>query len=377
MSSESLVGKDWNAAVTRLGGAKRLEQEARESGAFSRSRAVACGVDLLRLTLAYCLGSMGLRSTAAWAEMIGLASLSNVAVLKRLRKMAPWLEVVCARLIAAQAGKRDRACAARKGTAGRLIRLVDATVVAKAGKPERQDGGVWRVHAVFDLDGAAERFSAFELTDEREGERLDRARVVPGEIRIADRAYLQPDRMAKVLEGGGDVLIRAPWNGARWLDAGGGGFDLIAALMKAKKRGVVDQPIWIKGTAKKPMALRLVAILKPVAAIEATRAKLEAEARAKGRALQTGTIVAAAWVVLITSLDKNEFATKAIGELYRLRWRIEIAFKHLKSGLGLARPPGGDPDLAKAHILCHLLMALMTEPLIAEHLGDSPRQAAA
>ena len=30
---------------------------------------------------------------------------------------------------------------------------------------------------------------------------------------------------------------------------------------------------------------------------------------------------------------------------------IEIAFKHLKSGFGLERPPGEDPKVAKARIL--------------------------
>jgi hypothetical protein len=30
-----------------------------------------------------------------------------------------------------------------------------------------------------------------------------------------------------------------------------------------------------------------------------------------------------------------------------------------------------------AHIVCHLLMILLTEPLLAEHLGDSPRREAA
>ena len=29
------------------------------------------------------------------------------------------------------------------------------------------------------------------------------------------------------------------------------------------------------------------------------------------------------------------------------------------------------------HILCHLLLALLTEPLIADHLGVSPRREAA
>lgn len=368
MSSESFTDAGWAATVDRLGGVDRLEKEAREAGAFARSRAVENAVALLRLTLAYCLGSMGLRLTAAWAEATGLASLSNVALLKRLRKMAPWLELIVARLIAAQCTEGVRSAAN-----GRLVRLVDATVVAKASRAERAAGGVWRVHAVFDLDGGNERFSAFELTDEREGERLDRAAVVPGEIRIADRAYLQPDRIAHVLAAGGDVLIRAPWNGARWLDADGQSFDLTAALMKARRKGVVDQPVWIKASAKTPIALRLVAIRKPEAAIAATLAKLDAEAGKKSRRLQIETRIAAGWVILVTSLSPTEFDTNRIGELYRLRWRIEIAFKHLKSGLGLTRPPGDDPDLAKAHILCHLLMALLTEPLIAEHLGVSPR----
>jgi IS4 transposase len=83
------------------------------------------------------------------------------------------------------------------------------------------------------------------------------------------------------------------------------------------------------------------------------------------------------WVILITSLGAAEFTASAIGDLYRLRWRIEIAFKHLKSGVGLARPPGEDAAVAKVHVLCHLLMILLTEPLLAEQLGDSPHREAA
>jgi hypothetical protein len=41
--------------VVRLGGAAALEQSARDTKAFLRARAVATGVDLLRLILTYCL----------------------------------------------------------------------------------------------------------------------------------------------------------------------------------------------------------------------------------------------------------------------------------------------------------------------------------
>jgi hypothetical protein len=213
-------------------------------------------VDQLRLVLAYCWGTRGLRLTAAWAEAVGLVSLSNVALLKRLRKAADWLERLVCRLI--DTGSREAGMAAAKG---RPVRLVDATSVAKAGRNARESGGRWRVHSVFDL--ASERFTAFELTDESEGEVIDRADVVAGEIRVCDRAYLQPDRIVKVLGAGADVVVRAAWNNARWLDKEGNRVDLIALLKKARGKGLIDSPIWIKGSAKEPIALRLVAIRKP------------------------------------------------------------------------------------------------------------------
>jgi len=370
MTRESLSNAGWLRTIDRLGGAELLEKEAREFGAFERARKIKCAVDQLRLVLAYCWGTRGLRLTAAWAEAIGLASLSNVALLKRLRNSSVWLEQMIARLVGAPA--RGACAAAAKG---RPVRLVDATAVAKAGRDDRESGGVWRVHSVFDLAG--ERFTAFELTDEREGEVIDRADVVAGEIRVGDRAYLQPDRVAQVLDDGADIVVRAKWNAARWLDADGNRVDLVALLKQARGKRLIDQPIFIKGSAKKPMELRLVAIRKPKQACDLTIDKITRRARDMGRKLMPQTLVAAEWVIIVTSLDRDEYPLSAIGDLYRLRWRIEIAFKHLKSGVGLAAPPGDDPRSAKAHILCNLLLALLTEPLIAEHLGDSPRREAA
>src|ERR1700681_3162771 len=101
MNRESLSTADWLHTVDRLGGVELLEKEARETGAFERARKVKCAVDQLRLVLAYCWGCRGLRLTAAWAEAIGLASLSNVALLKRLRNSADWLERLVCRMLGA------------------------------------------------------------------------------------------------------------------------------------------------------------------------------------------------------------------------------------------------------------------------------------
>ena len=370
MNRESLSNPDWLRTVDRFGGAELLEEEAREFGAFQKARKIKCAVDQLRLVLAYCWSRCGLRWAAAWAEAMGLASLSNVAVLKRLRNSVDWLEHLVSRLLGA--GGRGAGLAAAKG---RPVRLVDATSVAKAGRAAREKGGRWRIHSVFDL--ASERFTAFDVTDESEAEIIDRADVVAGEIRVGDRIYLRPDRVAKVLKRGADIVVRAAWNAARWLAGDGNRLDLVALLKQSRGKGFIDRPIWIKGSAKKPIALRLVAIRKPKQARDLSIEKLKRHARDKGRNLRPETLIAAEWVILVTSLSRGEYPLQAISDLYRLRWRIEIAFKHLKSGIGLAGPPAEDPRSAKAHILCNLLLALLTEPLIADHLGDSPRREAA
>ena len=200
MSHELLLNELWQTTVSRLGGVAAIDASAREKRAFLRPREVKSATDLLRLILAYCLGGMGLRSTSAWAASAGLADLSNVALLQRLRNCGAWME----HLVGLSLGG-----GAVPAADGRRIRLLDGTTVPKAG----------------------------------------------------------------------------------------------------------------------------------------------------------------------TSLDANAFSTNTIGELYRARWRIEMAFKRLKSLIGLSGPPGEDPEVAKTWILAHLLMILLLGPH-ASAPEISPRMAA-
>lgn len=365
MTNESLLNEDWLSVVARLGGAERLEATARETKAFVRPRQISNAVDLLRVVLAYCLGEKGLRSTAAWAASTGLADISNVAVLYRLRQCGDWLAALIGHVLAASAPQASR---------GRMIRIIDATTVPKAGPAARKKSELWRIHSAFDLPH--ERFGHFELTDQQAGETLDRIPVIAGEIRLADRAYMQPDRMTVLLERGADFVIRAGWKSARWLDAEGHPLDLIAELRAASTHGLIDRPIWIKRKDDAALALRLIAIKKPAQAAAAARRKARRDAQREGYQLSKQTLEAADWIVLVTSLSLQEFATADVLALYRLRWRIELGFKRLKSLIGLKGPPGIDERSARPHILAHLLMILLLEPLVDE-FEDSPRLAKA
>jgi hypothetical protein len=363
MVDPSVLSRDWQSIVDRLGGPEVLGTSARETKAFVRARVIASAVDLLRLILAYCLGDRGLRSTAAWATSVGLADVSDVALLYRLRQCGGWLAFLVGQALNAGLPRASR---------GRLIRLIDATTVPKAGAAARGRNNLWRIHSAFELP--SERFGFFELTDQHGGETLDRIPVVRGEIRIADRAYLQPDRMAAVLDAGADILVRAGWKNAGWLDAPGKPLDLLAVFRKASAHGVVDRPVLIARKGQPALSLRLVAIRKPAHATQAAQRKARREAQKGGHQISKGTLVAAGWVILVTSLKPKAFSTADILALYRLRWRIELGFKRLKTLVGLKGPPGIDERSARPYILAHLLFILLLEPIVDE-LEDSPHWA--
>lgn len=195
------------------------------------------------------------------------------------------------------------------------------------------------------------------------------APVVPGEIRIGDRAFMQAGRIGNILEDGGDILVRAGWRHGRWLDKDGKKLDLIKLLETADKAGeaVLDRPVMVGRTAgKPPLALRLVAIRKPPEAAEKSRNKARRTAKRKRHRLSKSTLAAAGWLILITSLEGPEFSAEILSKLYRLRWQIELAFKRLKSLIGTKQPPGKDEELAKVFILSHLLLAIVMESSVAK-----------
>lgn len=366
MTNESLTAKDFDILVARLGGADALADSAKKTGALLRRRGFGDATALLRTLLLYCLTQMSLRTTAALAEASLLASVSSVALWKRMAKATPWLEQLVAGLLL-QACKAAAPAAAR----GRLIRCIDATTLTHTSLAAKTAGQLWRLHSIYDPQ--REQFSAFALTDERGGETLDRIAVIPGEIRIADRAYMQPDRIARVIAAGADILIRAGWSSVRWLDAKGRPLDLIDALRRETSNSI-DCKIGVGRNDGEPLPLRLVARRKTPQAAEKARLKARQDAKRKGHELKPETLVAAEWIILVTTLDAAEFKTEDILDLYRVRWRIEIAFKRLKSGAGLGPPPSENPQVAKSYIYCHLLVALITDSLLCE-IGVSPRSA--
>ncbi len=197
--------------------------------------------------------------------------------------------------------------------------------------------------------------------------------IRPGEIVIADRGYPQPDGLRQARQAGADVLVRLTWNSLNLRDATDKPVDWLKLFAKASRAGSVDVPVTVHKPRGRfePLPLRLVIIPKPPEMVARARKKASNTARKNGHRVASRTLKAAEYLILITSLDATAFPPERLAILYRVRWQIELAFKRLKSILRLDRLPAKDPDLARAWITAHLLLALLIDDTAAE-MAESP-----
>src|SRR5215216_1739771 len=366
-SSASLEAQ-WPDLVAAVSAAIDLEATARTSGALVRRREIRSAEALLRLALAYGPGGLSLRAAAAWAGISGLADLSDTAVMKRPRRAAPWLGEVAGALL-----RRAAAVPPPPGPLpGRRLRIADGSMITgPAGKPK------WRLHAVY--DPVAGRFTDLGLTDERGAESFGRTPWQAGEVALGDRCYARPPALRQLLAAGADFIVRTGWTRLRLLDADGAPLAWERLFGDLEIGQVAERAVSVdysgkggksRGAAVFPARV-IVLRLAPEAAARAAKAQHRRQNRCRShRPLQPLTVRATGYLMLVTSLPAAVPAAEVL-EAYRLRWQVELAFKRLKSLLGLDRLPARSEPLARSWLLAHLILTLLIEDT-ARTLLDLP-----
>src|SRR5712691_629105 len=354
----------WPEVSARFPAGFDLEATARLRGAFTRVREIKNAETLLRLALAYGGLGMSLRETCAWAEVGGIANLSDPSLLERLCKAAPWLGDIVTALIAEQA----KVPAGR--WAGYRLRALDGTSICQPGA----DRTTWRLHVGYDL--ATGQVDQLELTDVHGAENLQRLSYRRGDIVLGDRYYARPRDLRPVIDAGADFIVRTGWDSLRLLQPDGEPFDLFAALAaQAEQEGEVQVRIH-EGTTvappQEPLILRLVIRRKDPEQAEVEQKRLLKDAKKRGKQPDPRSLEAAKYILLLTSLPASTFSTADVLALYRFRWQIELAFKRMKSLAGLAGLPAKKPELAQAWIYARLIVALLAEQIAGKVPDSSP-----
>jgi hypothetical protein len=347
-----LLDEEWELLAEFL--PKDWRELARSTGALRRARNVASPDCLLRLILMHTATGLSLRQTLVRARMQSLADISDVALLKRLRASEQWL-----RSLTSQMTELSGAAVINRLSERRRIRAVDAT-------PVKEQGGAgtdWRVHYTLSLPELSCDF--FELTDEHGGETYRRIPLRPGDLLLADRGYSNAPGVSAVVAAGGDVLVR--WNSFSFPleTADGKPFEALRELGALPKRGAREWAVSFTYQGQRYTS-RLCAIRKSAVATVRAQRKLWRQAHKKQKQVNDEALQLAGFILVFTTVSQAVLSTEEVLELYRVRWQIELRFKHLKSLLGLGCLPKYDEQSSRAWIQAKLLCALLIERLMRE-----------
>ena len=342
---ESLANENWPILCTFL--PKGWKEMARSTGALRRARDVPDAESLLRLLLMHVANGYSLAETAARAGQLGM-ELSAVAVFKRLRASEEWL-----RWLAEQQRGTQRLAVESQG---RPVRAVDATTVSEPGST----GTDWRVHYAVNLANLQCDF--FELTGVEGGETLRRIPVRAGDIMMGDRIYATPVGVAHVKAAEADIVVRLNRQSLPLFDAE----NRMNVLRLFRKMRVGQTQEW-STQVKHPdggwVQGRLIALKRSAEATRVARRRLEINASKKQKTVSPESWEAAQYFFLWTTLAKS-FAASGVLELYRLRWQIELAFKRMKSIMGLGHLPKKDPASARAWLHGKIFASLLVERMV-------------
>ena len=103
-----------------------------------------------------------------------------------------------------------------------------------------------------------------------------------------------------------------------------------------------------------------------------TDKKVRRIASKKGHKLKPETLEAAGYVIVLTTTTATNLSATRVLEIYRARWQVELAFKRMKSIIGLGHLPKIDEDSARAWLHGKLFVSLLTESIINEAESFSP-----
>jgi hypothetical protein len=346
----SLLPKDW-------------QKEAEKTKALKGLRKNKSVDNLLRTLLIHLAGGYSLRETVVRARQAKLADMSDVALMKRLRKSKDWLAALCFSML------QDRGICLQ-GDDKFEVRLFDATNIKEPGKT----GSLWRIH--YSVRVPSLRCDFFKVTPvegKGTGESLKQYFIQSGDYIIADRGYSTSSGIEHVAQCKGHLLVRISPHNLGVLDTAGKPMPWKERLREVTDSGHARSwPVYIPGIQGKHIPGRICVIRKTEEAIRQAHKSLHRKASRKGQQLQPETLLYAKYVIVFTTFPESRFNATEIMRWYRLRWQIELVFKRFKQIAQMGHLPKHDDESAQAWLYGKMFIALLAEKLIAQARTFSP-----
>lgn len=346
---------DWEIICSFL--PEGWQEKARSCGALTRARGIRGAEALLRLLLIHVATGCSLAETAVRARQMGLGQLNASAVYKRLRSAEEWLRWM-AEQMRARLGMITPPGSQR-------VRVVDATAISEPGST----GTDWKIHYAINLSSLQCDF--FLLTDVSGGETWRRFPVEARDIMLGDRGYANPKGVYHVIQARADVVVRLNRQALPLFNERGKALDAVLLARRLKPRECGEWAAWVNNNSQ-AIPGRLLAVRRSRQAAEDARRRLKRWASRKQARISKKSLDAAQYFFLWTSLQPSSWACPEVLELYRCRWQIELAFKRMKSIMGLGHLPKRDAESCRAWLHGKLLTSLLVEALMGAAKTLSP-----
>jgi hypothetical protein len=328
----------------------------RELNALNRCRNIKSANALIQILLIHLADGCSLRETAARVKQAKLATISDVALLKRLRSTSQWFNWMSLELI----NKIGVVTIPPKWLKNYHIKTVDASVITEPGST----GTDWRLHYSMNLYNLS--CEDFKITKPSTGESFLNFKVNKGDLLIGDRAYGRLRGMRHVRSNQGDFITRY-MNGVFFLEKDNEPFDILEQCRAIGYGEIKDWTLEAYSKSEKSIkeSIRVCVIKKSKEQAEASIKKARQVFIKKQKRINPETLELHGYVILLTSLPK-EITASQIFELYRYRWQVEIAFKRLKSIIGLGHLPKIDDESCKAWLHGKMFVALLSQAIVDE-----------
>jgi hypothetical protein len=339
---------DWEVLLTFF--PEGWQSKAKELGALRRCRKFAEAEALVRTLLIHLADGCSLRETAVRASEGNIASISDVALLKRLRASGEWFRWMCGELMKNWVAKQPSAIFGKD----LHVRIIDATTIQEPGST----GSTWRLHYSIGLPSL--QCDEVHLTSPKVGESFKRFSVQPGDLFLADRGYAHRAGIGHVVHGGGNAIVRVNLT-VPFVATDATPYPLLEQLRTLSGTAVGD---WDVAVQDDDFLIpgRVCAIKKSKEAAEKARRKIVRESKKKGHAPKPETLEAAGYIFVFTTLDS--IPATSVLEMYRGRWQVELTFKRLKSIMALGHLKKIDIEGARAWIHGKLFVAFLIEALV-------------
>lgn len=357
----SVLDEDWGLLQSLF--PATWEDLGRRTGAITRLRGFHSVDNVLRALLMHVGSGWSLRETSVRAKLAGIADVSDVTLLNRLRQSEGWLRELCQQLW------KDNGVDLTPAIAGYPVRVVDGSVVKEPGKT----GSQWRLHYSLRLPSLeCDEFILTPAHGQGNGDRLGRFQFHKGELILADAGYSKPPGVAAVHQKGAQICVRLnPGTLPLW-DGRERPLALQKRLRTLSRPGQTAQWRAWAHCDKERVAGRVCAIRKSEQAIARALRNMELKVNRGKGTMSPERQEYACYVLVFTTLPQNAATAEQVLEGYRLRWQVELTFKRLKSIVQLGHVPKLDDQSSRAWLLGKLFVALLSQKLVRIGRSTSP-----